>query len=72
MFKFKKVLKCSVCGSEDNGPFVHPTKGQGIRCRDCLHESIVVTPNKPSHKTRFKDRMRVGWGKFDKSPKRSF
>jgi len=71
MFDFNETRICKKCGSDNSGLFVNE-KGQGIRCKDCLHEKIVVEPQKKSHKKRLKVRMKEAWDNQKKSKSKEF
>jgi len=71
MFDFNEQRVCRECGSDNHTLFVSE-KGQGIRCKDCLNEKVIVGPQRKSHKTRFKDRMREAWGKEKNSKTKEF
>jgi DNA-directed RNA polymerase subunit RPC12/RpoP len=72
MFDFKEDMICSECNSDEYKLFVHPKKGQGIRCKSCGHEKVIVTTQKKSHKNPLKQRMREGWDSAKKSKERTF
>lgn len=63
MHDFNQEQTCSKCACPEYMLFVNDTQGQGIRCMDCSHEKIVVTPQNKRHKKRFKVRMKAAWDK---------
>jgi DNA-directed RNA polymerase subunit RPC12/RpoP len=55
---------CSKCKSDQWTQFVDPRKGQGLRCKECLHEKIIVKPAKTfQNRAIFRKRMNESWTK---------
>jgi DNA-directed RNA polymerase subunit RPC12/RpoP len=74
MHNFNEPFICSECESDRYKLFVDPKKGQGIRCRDCGHEKIVVAKRNKSKtsKVQFRAKIKDNWNKLKKSKTRTF
>ena len=69
MHDFKAKQVCIECECPEYILFVNE-QGQGIRCLDCGHERVVVTPQTKAHKKRYRVRMVENWAA--KAKKRAF